>query len=76
MAVKLSISKKLNGQSAATNKSNITVSVIAQWSGGSYNTLQKPGTLTIDGVPYDFTSSFNEKQTSSGTKTLFTKTVG
>ena len=75
MAVKLSISKKLNGQSAATNKSNITVSVIAQWSGGSYNTLQKPGTLTIDGVPYDFTSSFNEKQTSSGTKTLFTKTV-
>lgn len=75
MAVKLSISKKLNGQSAATNKSNITVSVIAQWSGGSYNTLQKPGTLTIDGVTYDFASSFNEKQTSSGTKTLFTKTV-
>ena len=75
MAVKLFADYKVNSQSAATNKSNVTVSVMAQWSGGSYNTLQKPGTLTIDGTSYSFTSSFNEKQSTSGTKTLFTKTV-
>lgn len=75
MAVTLSLSYTLNSQSVANNTSNVTVTVKATWTGGSYNTLQKSGSLTIDGTKYAFTSSFNTSQTTSGSQTLFSKTV-
>ena len=75
MAVKLFVSAKENSWSAATNKSDVTVSVTAQWTGGSYNLNEPGGTLTIDGVPYDFISNFNEKRTTSGSKVLYSKKV-
>lgn len=75
MAVSIGINIKQNSQSIANNTSNVTVSVIASWTYGSYNQLQKPGSLTIDGVKYDFTSSFNYNATQSGSETIFTKTV-
>lgn len=71
----LYITIKENSWSSVTNKSNVTVSVAIQWKYGAFNRNQKPGTLTIDGTDYDFTSSFNESETTSGTKTLFKKTL-
>lgn len=75
MAVKLFVSAKENSWSSVTNKSDVTVTVTAQWTGGSYNLNEPGGTLTIDGVDYDFISNFNEKRTTSGSKVLFSKDV-
>lgn len=73
MAVSIVIDITQNSQSIADNTSNVTVKVNAKWTGGSYNTLQKPGSCTIDGKPYDFTSPFNTGQTTSGSCNLYTK---
>lgn len=75
MAVKITISIDQNSQSVANNTSNVTVTVRASWTGGSYNLLEKSGWLTIDGTKYTFTSPFNTGRTTSGVGTLFTKTV-
>ncbi len=75
MAVTLSLSYTLNSQSVANNTSNVTVTVKASWTGGSYNLLEKSGSLTIDGVVYAFTSSFNTGKTTSGSQTLHSRTV-
>lgn len=75
MAVTLTISIDQNSQNVANNTSNVTVTVKASWTYGSYNKLEKSGWLKIDGTKYTFTSPFNTSQTTSGTGTLFTKTV-
>lgn len=75
MAVSISLSIKQNSQSIANNTSNVTVSVIAKWTYGSFNRLEKAGTLTIDGTKYSFTSTFNTGQSTSGSETIFSKTV-
>lgn len=82
MAVSISISITQNSQSITNNTSNVTVKVNCSWTGGSYNiqeeVIGKPtatGWLKIDGVNYDFRSTFNDNLTQSGTKTIFTKTV-
>lgn len=75
MAVKLFVSAKEKSWSSVTNKSDVVVSVTAQWTYGSYNLNEPGGTLTIDGVPYSFVSNFNEKRTTSGSKVLFSKSV-
>lgn len=77
MAVSLGINIKQNSQNIAERSSNITVSVYCWWSGGSYN-INIPGPagwLKIDGVRYDFRNTFNDNRTTSGEKTLFTKTL-
>jgi hypothetical protein len=75
MAVSLSISIAQNSQSQPNNTSNVTVSVIASWTYGSYNSLQKPGWVKIDGTTYEFTSSFNTSQTTSGSKVIWFKSL-
>lgn len=75
MAVSISIAITQNSQSIDNNTSNVTVKVNASWTYGSYNKLDKPGYLTIDGTKYTFTSPFNTGQTTSGSGTIFTKTV-
>lgn len=77
MAVKLYISITENDPSIANNASNITARVYCKWSSGSYNknSPAPAGWLKIDGVKYDFRNTFNDNRTSSGEKTLFTKTV-
>lgn len=75
MAVSITISIDQNSQNIANNTSNVTCTVRASWTGGSWNSLQKSGWLKIDGTTYDFTSSFNTGRTTSGVQTLFTKTV-
>lgn len=75
MAVSISISIAQNSQSVANNKSNVTVTLKASWTSGSYNTLQKSGWLKINGTTYSFTSSFNTGRTTTGSQTLFSKNV-
>lgn len=75
MAVSLGLSITQNSQSIANNTSNITVSVIAYWTSGSWNGTAKPGTLAIDGTSYDFSSSFNTGHSNTGSQTIYTKTV-
>lgn len=75
MAVTLSISITVNSQSIANNTSNVTVAAKASWTNGSYNLLQKSGSLTIDGTKYSFTSPFNTGQSKTGSCTLFSKTL-
>lgn len=75
MAVSISISITQNSQSITDNTSNVTCKVVAKWTNGSYNHLQKSGWLKIDGTKYTFTNNFNTSETTSGSKTLFTKTV-
>lgn len=75
MAVSLGLSITQNSQSIANNTSNITVSVIAYWTNGSWNGTAKPGTLAIDGATYDFSSSFNTGHSNTGSQTIYTKTV-
>ena len=75
MAVSLYISIAQNSQNIANNTSNVTVYVTASWTYGSYNNLQKPGWVKIDGTTYNFTSSFNTNQTTSGSKILYSKTL-
>lgn len=82
MGVTLGITITQNSQSIEDNKSNVTVSVYCSWTNGSYNTQQivigKPsasGWLKIDGEQYDFRSTFNDNRTTTGSKTLFSKTL-
>lgn len=75
MAVSISISITQNSQSVANNTSNVTVEVYAKWTNGSYNHLEKAGTLIVDGTTYYFASPFNINNTTSGTTRLFTKTL-
>lgn len=75
MAINISIDITQNSQNIANNTSNVTVKVTASWTYGSYNKNSKSGWLKIDGTTYDFTSSFNTGQSTSGSQVLFTKTV-
>lgn len=75
MSVDLSISIKQNSQSVANNTSNVTVTVYANYTDGSYNRDEAYGYLVIDGISYDFYAGFNGSGESSGTSALFTKTV-
>lgn len=75
MAVSLSIAITQNSQSVANNTSSVTVKVNIKWTYGSWNGYNPSGWLKIDGVQYNFNSSFNTGRTQSGSQTLFTKTV-
>lgn len=75
MAVSIVIDITQNSQSVANNTSNVTVKVNANWTGGSYNLLEKSGSCTIDGTKYTFTSPFNTGRTTSGSCNLYTKTL-
>lgn len=82
MAVSISIAIAQNSQSITNNTSNVTVTVTAKWTSGTYNkvtdasgTPQAKGTVTIDGTSYNFASTFNDNRTTTGSKTICTKTV-
>ena len=82
MAVSISLSITQNSQKIADNQSNVTVKVTAKWTGGSHNkvvaadgTPQAKGTVKIDGTSYSFASTFNDSQTTTGSKVVFSKTL-
>lgn len=75
MSVKIGISIKQNSYSKSTNSSSVTVTVTASWKGGSWNHLNPPGWVKIDGKTYNFNASFNKRRTSSGSCNLYSKKV-
>lgn len=75
MAVTLSVTYERTGYSNANLTSTVKFWVKASWTYGSYNKDSRPGTITIDGTKYTFSSSFNSGQSSSGTVTLHYRTV-
>lgn len=75
MGASLSISITQNSQNVAANTSNVTVAVRISWTYGSFNRNSKSGWVKIDGTQYNFSSGFNASETTSGSQTIFTKTV-
>lgn len=77
MGVSISLSIEQKSQSITNNNSNVTVSVVASWTYGSWNgTGQCYGSITIDGTTYSFTGiKFNTSATTSGSQTIMTKNV-
>ncbi len=75
MAVSISIEITQNSQNISANTSNVTVKVTAKWTGGSFNRNAPSGWLKIDRTKYTFSSDFNASQTTSGSQTLYSKTV-
>lgn len=77
MAVSISIAITQNSQSIVDNTSNVTVKVTAAWTYGSWNATGKcTGSLTIDGIKYEFTGlTFNKNQTTTGSQVVMSKTV-
>lgn len=74
MAVSARVTITQNSQSVTNNTSSVTVKVIVTTTGGSYNLIGAPSSLTLSGSAsetYSFTSTFG-KQT---TKTVYTKTL-
>lgn len=75
MGIKLGLSIKQNSQNTATNKTNVTVKVLLTFDSGSWSGSGSQGYLTIDGTKYGFWGTFNTAQATSGTTTMFTKSV-
>ena len=74
MAVQLSLTINDLGYDNEANTSTATVTLIATYSGGSYN-KNASGTLYINGVSYPFTASVNAQQQDHGTETIYSQTV-
>lgn len=75
MAVSIKITITQNSQSVENNASNVTVKVIASWTGGSWNHTSPSGWVKINGTKYRFKHSFNTNKTTTGSTTLVTKKV-
>lgn len=75
MAATLTLSYTVDSQSIENNSSTITVHVNVKWTEHTTAPTNKSGWCKINGAKYSFSNSFNENYTSSGVKTLFTKTV-
>lgn len=76
MAYSLSISITQNSQSVANNTSNVTVKVNCSWTYGTWSAENLTKYCTINGTKYDFSSTdINPSQTTSGSSTLYTKTL-
>lgn len=74
MAVSARVTITQNSQSVTSNTSSVTVKVIVTTTGGSYNLIGAPSSLTISGSAsgtYNFTSTFGKQ----ATKTVYTKTL-
>ena len=77
MAVTISLSIAPNSQSVANNTSNVTVTLTAKWTYGSWNHYGNAnGWLNIDGTSYSFSGVIiNPNRTTTGHQTLISKTV-
>lgn len=75
MAASLTISYKVNSQSVANNTSNISVYVNVKWTGTTCPLSERSGWCKIAGTTYNFTATFNTSMTTTGQKTIFSKTV-
>lgn len=75
MAVTASISLKENSYSVANNSSSVTCKVTVHWTYSSNDRNGTTKTLTFNGSKYTTTTNINSSVTSSGSMTLFNKTL-
>lgn len=77
MAVSISLAITQNSQSIVNNTSNVTVSVTAKCTYGSYNALgTSSGSITIDGTKYSFSNiKYNTGEATNWSGVIMTKTV-
>lgn len=66
----------LTADNIKNNTSTVTVKVTCSWNAGTWDAWNYTKYCTIDGTDYDFSSvDINPNQTTSGSSTLFTKTL-
>lgn len=76
MAVSISLSVTQNSQSIDNNTSNVTVKVNYNWTYGSFNRNSTTKYVKINGTKYSFNDTdINTNATTSGSGTLYTKTL-
>lgn len=75
MAVSINLSITQNSQSKSDLTSKVTVTLKCSWTYGSFNLNNPKGTVTIDGTEYDFDHDINPNRSTSGSGTIFTKTL-
>lgn len=76
MPITASIGLTQNSQSIDGNYSNVSGKITLSWSYGSWDHNNKTSTIKINGTTYSFTTpNINPSRTSSGSQTLYTKTV-
>lgn len=75
MAVTASISLKENSYSIPNNTSSVTCKVTVKWTYSSNDRNNTTKTLTFNGTKYTTTTNINSSVTSSGSMTLFNKTL-
>lgn len=75
MTVAISASITENSISVDNNTSNVTVKVTAKWTYGSFDHTPPKLTVTIDGDKYEKSVSLNPNNTTSGSNTIFSKTL-
>jgi len=75
MAITASISLSENSYSTANNTSSVTCKVTVKWTYSSNDRNNTTKTLTFNGTKYTTTMNINSSVTSSGSMTLFNKTL-
>lgn len=75
MAITASISLTENSYSTANNTSSVTCKVTVKWTYSSNDRNKTTKTLTFNGSKYTTTANINSSVTSSGSMTLFNKTL-
>lgn len=75
MAFQIYIGIKVKSQDRSKKVSNVEFSVTATWSGGTWNHEAPTSALTIDGTSYNYNAKLNPNRTTSGSQTLFKKTL-
>ncbi len=62
-----------SNKNAVNNTSLATVTLVANWNGGSWAADNPAGYIIIDSTRYDFTSNFNTNNTTTGSQTIAVK---
>lgn len=75
MPVSIAASITENSISVDNNSSSVTVKVKAAWTSGSFDHNPPKLTVTIDGVKYTKSVSLNPNNTTSGSSTIYSKTL-
>lgn len=75
MAVSIELSATQNSQNITNNTSSVTVKLKCIWTNGSFNHYSPSGSVTINGTKYSFSANINPNKTTSGSNTIFSRTV-
>jgi hypothetical protein len=75
MPASITIGITENSTSVSSNSSNVTVKVTAKWTSGTFDHNPPKLTVVIDGDKYTKSVSLNPNNTTSGSNTIYSKTL-